>query len=67
MKKNTISRRKFVSSATVVAVGSSAFGLNLFGCSNLKVKLEKDVVSIVRIKDGNIAKAVEEANETDGR
>lgn len=61
MKKNTISRRKFVSSATVVAVGSSAFGLNLFGCSNLKVKLEKDVVSIVRIKDGNIAKAVEEA------
>jgi uncharacterized protein (DUF362 family) len=60
MRKNKISRRKFVSSATVLAVGSSAFGLNLIGCSRLNVK-QKDVVSIVRIKDGNIVKAVEEA------
>jgi uncharacterized protein (DUF362 family) len=60
MRKNKISRRKFVSSATVLAVGSSVFGLNLTGCSSLNVK-QKDVVSIVRIKDGNIVKAVEEA------
>jgi uncharacterized protein (DUF362 family) len=60
MRKNKISRRKFVSSATVLAVGSSAFGLSLIGCSSLNVK-QKDVVSIVRIKDGNIVKAVEEA------
>ena len=61
MKKNKISRRKFVSSAAVIAIGSSAFGFNLIGCNSLNVKSEKDVVSIVRIKDGNIAKAVEEA------
>lgn len=61
MKKNKISRRKFVSSATVVAIGSSALGLNLLGYNILNVKSEKDIVSIVRIKNGNIAKAVEEA------
>jgi uncharacterized protein (DUF362 family) len=61
MKRSQISRRKFVSSATVVAIGSSAFGLKLFGRSSLIVRPEKDVVSIVRIKNGNIAKAVEEA------
>ncbi len=60
MRKNKISRRKFVSSATVLAVGSSAFGLNLIGCGSLNVT-HKDVVSIVSIKDGNIVKAVEEA------
>jgi uncharacterized protein (DUF362 family) len=36
-------------------------GLNLSVLKNLNVKSEKDIVSIVRIKDGNIAKAVEEA------
>ena len=61
MKKNIISRRKFVSSATVAAIGSSAFGFNLIGYNNLNAKSEKDVVSIVRVKDGNIAKTVEEA------
>lgn len=61
MKNNKISRRKFVSSATVVAIGSSALGLNLLDYNNLNVKSEKDIVSIVRIKNGNIAKAVEEA------
>jgi uncharacterized protein (DUF362 family) len=61
MKKYKISRRKFVSSAALAALGSSAFGLSLFDRNNLNVKSEKDIVSIVRVKDSNIAKAVEEA------
>jgi uncharacterized protein (DUF362 family) len=61
MKKNQISRRKFVSTATVAAIGSSAFGLNLISCKRLNVKPLEEVVSIVRIKDGNVVKAVEEA------
>jgi uncharacterized protein (DUF362 family) len=58
MKMKTISRRKFVGSAVIATVGSAALGMNkLFGSS---VK-RKDVVSIVRIRDGNIGRAVEEA------
>jgi uncharacterized protein (DUF362 family) len=63
MKKNKISRRKFVSSATAAVIGSSAFGFNLLGCHNPGTNIENDIVSIVRVKDGNIAKAVEEAIE----
>ena len=63
MKKNNISRRKFISTATVAAVGSKFLGLeNIYG-KNIDLRSKKDVVSIVRIKDGNIAKAVEEAIE----
>ena len=61
MTRLKISRRKFVSTATVAAIGSSAFGLDLNGCKSINAKPLKEVVSIVRIKDGNIAKAVEEA------
>ncbi|MGD0582577.1 MAG: DUF362 domain-containing protein [Bacteroidales bacterium] len=61
MKKNNISRRKFISSATVAAIGSSVFGLNrIYGKSNNGIS-PKEIVSIVRVKDGNISKAVEEA------
>jgi uncharacterized protein (DUF362 family) len=61
MRKNNISRRKFVGSATLLAVGTSALGTNLFAHRTLNAESEKNIVSIVRIKDGNIGKAVEEA------
>ena len=61
MKKYNISRRKFIYSATVATVGSVVLGIkNVYG-NNAESKISKDVVSIVRIKDGNIPKAVEEA------
>jgi uncharacterized protein (DUF362 family) len=59
--KNNISRRKFVRSAVVLTVGSPAFGLNLINHNSLNLKSQADIVSIVRVKDGNIVKAVEEA------
>jgi uncharacterized protein (DUF362 family) len=61
MKKLKISRRKFIGTASAAAVGSAAFGLNLVYGDNLPGRLKKDKVSIVRIKEGNISKAVEEA------
>jgi uncharacterized protein (DUF362 family) len=61
MKKNKISRRSFIRSATVAAVGAQAFGINLVYGNTLNAKSKKEIVSIVRIKDGNIPKAVEEA------
>lgn len=63
MTKIKISRRKFIGSASTVAVGSAAFGLNFAYGDSLTGKSKKEIVSIVRIKDGNIAKAVEEAIE----
>ena len=61
MKKYKISRRKFIGTASAAAVGSAAFGLNLvYGCSKTGGS-KTDKVSIVRIRDGNIAIAVEEA------
>ena len=61
MKKIKISRRRFIGTASTIAVGSAAFGFNhLFG-RNPTGKSQKELVSIVRIKDGNIARAVEEA------
>jgi uncharacterized protein (DUF362 family) len=61
MKKDKISRRNFIFSATTVAVGSTTFGMNLINGCVLNAKSKKDIVSIVRVKDGNIPKAVEEA------
>ncbi len=61
MKKNYISRRKFICSATVAAIGSTFLDIkNVYG-NSIETKNSKDLVSIVRVKDGNIAKAVEEA------
>ena len=61
MKKNNISRRKFIRSVSVAAIGSAFLGLkNIYGKS-IDVKNKKHIVSIVRVKDGNIAKAVEES------
>jgi len=61
MKKNKITRRKFISSATVAAIGSSFPGINKLYANTPYMSYKKDVVSIVRVKDGNIAKAVEDA------
>jgi uncharacterized protein (DUF362 family) len=61
MSKIKISRRKFISTASTVAIGSAAFGLNPVNEGNLSGISKNEIVSIVRIKDGNIARAVEEA------
>jgi hypothetical protein len=60
MKTKTISRRKFVGSAAIATVGSAILGMNKLYGSSFDIK-NKDIVSIVRIKEGNIGKAVEEA------
>jgi uncharacterized protein (DUF362 family) len=61
MKKNKITRRKFIGSATAAAIGSSLFGLrNVYGINPVN-KPGKDIVSIVRVKDKNIDAAVEQA------
>ena len=61
MKKSYISRRRFIGTASTLAIGSAAFGLNPNSAENITGKPEKDIVSIVRVKDNNISKAVEEA------
>jgi len=61
MKKNKISRRTFVSTATVAAIGTSVIGIKNLSGSYVNVKSCKDIVSIVRVDNGNIEGAVEEA------
>jgi len=61
MGKLKISRRKFIGTASAMAAGSVAFGLNDIYDDGLHRELKKNIVSIVRIKNGNISKAVEEA------
>jgi uncharacterized protein (DUF362 family) len=62
MKKQKISRRKFIGTTSTAVIGTAAFGLNLVsGCSSKG--RSKGIVSIVRIKDGDIGRAVEEAIE----
>jgi uncharacterized protein (DUF362 family) len=63
MKKNRISRRTFIGTTTVAALGSSVFGMrNIYG-GDLKHKSSKDIVSIVKVNNGDIRTAVEEAIE----
>jgi uncharacterized protein (DUF362 family) len=61
MKKPRISRRKFICTTSTIAAGTATFGLNLVYGSRLPGSSAKEMVSIVRIKNGNVAKAVEEA------
>lgn len=61
MKKQNISRRKFIQSATAAAAGTALMGLPGLNAKDLKAGSPADIVSIVRIKNGNIDKAVEEA------
>jgi len=60
MKMKPISRRKFIGSAALVTVGSGILGIKKLYGGSLNSK-SKDIVSIVRIKDGNTGRAVEEA------
>ena len=61
MKKNKVSRRKFIGTATTALIGTSAFGMNIIeGCTQNKNQ-KKDIVSIVRVKDDNFSNAVKEA------
>jgi uncharacterized protein (DUF362 family) len=61
MEKNAISRRKFICSATVAAIGTTVLGMKNANGSRTDSEITKNVASIVRIKDGNISRAVEEA------
>jgi uncharacterized protein (DUF362 family) len=61
MKKVKITRRKFIAAASTAVVGSAVFGLDPEFGNSLTVKPKKELVSIVRIRDGNTARAVEEA------
>jgi len=66
MKEFKISRRRFIGTASAAALGSAAFGLNFDHEESPTGSSKKDIVSIVRIKDGNIARAVEEAVDLSG-
>jgi uncharacterized protein (DUF362 family) len=60
MKNPKYSRRKFIQSATVAAVGSAVIGFPVLKAGNVSSP-SSDKVSIVRIRNGNITGAVEEA------
>jgi uncharacterized protein (DUF362 family) len=62
MKKTKITRRKFIGTASTAVVGSATLGIN-FVCGCSSNGRSKGIVSIVRIKDGDIVRAVEEAIE----
>ncbi len=61
MKKNNISRRKFIATSTVAAIGSSFLGFKNICSETIHARFQKDIVSIVRVKNGDVVKAVEEA------
>jgi uncharacterized protein (DUF362 family) len=61
MKRDLISRRKFLHTASVLTAGSAILPLNRLYDNNISAVQTKDIVSIVRVKDGNIPAAVEEA------
>ncbi len=61
MSKSKISRRRFISTASAVAMGSAAFGINPFNKKYLPGKSQKETVSIARIRGNDISGAVEEA------
>jgi uncharacterized protein (DUF362 family) len=63
MKKSAISRRKFIYTSSALAVGSTAFGINSALSGSLDRNIKKEIVSIAKIQNGNIPKAVEEAIE----
>ncbi|HLP73491.1 MAG TPA: DUF362 domain-containing protein [Bacteroidales bacterium] len=61
MRKEKVSRRKFIGTAVSAFIGTSAFGINIIeGCTQSKNR-RKDIVSIVRVNEDNVASAVKEA------
>jgi len=61
MKRSKISRRKFICTTSTLAIGSTAFGLNNVLSLDPPASRKKECVTIVRIQNGNISRAVEEA------
>ncbi|HKK41455.1 MAG TPA: DUF362 domain-containing protein [Bacteroidales bacterium] len=61
MKNSGYSRRKFIQSATVAAVGSAVMGIPVLKAGIQSLQEKKEIVGIVRIKNGDIAGAVKEA------
>ncbi len=61
MRKKGISRRKFITTATFAAIGTTVLGMKNAMGSSAGNSGRREVVSIVRIKDGKITAAVEEA------
>jgi uncharacterized protein (DUF362 family) len=60
MERRKISRRRFIGT-TSAAAGSAMLGLNLINAGTHMENSKKEIVSIVRIKNRNIVRAVEEA------
>jgi uncharacterized protein (DUF362 family) len=61
MKKQYISRRRFISTATTAVAGSAFLGINRINENKWFRSLRKDIVAIVKVKEGNVVRAVEEA------
>ncbi len=63
MRKTKFTRREFLKAGVGLAAGAAAGSLTLggMGCTSEKASFAGPVVSIARIKNGNIAYAVEEA------
>jgi len=61
MKRDFISRRKFLQTASILTAGSAILPMNRLYGGSISAVPQKDVVSIVKIKDGKISVAVEEA------
>jgi len=66
MKMSKITRRKFICTTSTLAVGSTTFGFKNLISGDLARSRGKEYVSIVRIKNGNVSGAVEEAVELIG-
>jgi uncharacterized protein (DUF362 family) len=61
VKSNKISRRKFIFTAASASAATGLFGFNLMPRLNKAPISGREIVSIVRIRNGNIPAAVEEA------
>jgi uncharacterized protein (DUF362 family) len=62
MRKTKLTRRKFIGTAAATVAGTTAFGMNIITACN-QMPSKKEMVAIVRLKDGNVEKAVQEAIE----
>lgn len=61
MEKSKITRRKFITATSTLAASSTTIGLNPIITGILSGNQQKEKVSIVRIRNGNLPRAVEEA------
>lgn len=61
MKEHWITRRRFINTAALAAAGTSLLGAKKLSAVSPVHYTANHIVSIARVKDGNIRKAVEEA------